>query len=64
VTFHPKKVFKTESSGVNEQSVYLKIKCHSGSSEPYDVVMSIRFMDVETLLGRLNVDILSRHQLP
>ncbi len=28
-----KKVFKTESSGVDEQSVHLEIKCHSERSE-------------------------------
>ncbi len=54
VTFHPQKVLKTESSGVDEQSVH---------SEPHDDVLGVRFMDVETLLGRLNVDNLSRHQL-
>ncbi len=30
----PQKVFKTESSGMNEQSFLLEVKCDSGCSEP------------------------------
>jgi hypothetical protein len=34
VTFRPKKVFKLKSLGVDEQSVRLENKCHSGRREP------------------------------
>jgi hypothetical protein len=52
VTFRPKKMLKTKCSGVDEQSVHLEIKCHSGRSEHLDIVFGGRFEDVKTLLGR------------
>jgi hypothetical protein len=39
VTFCPQKMFKTKCSGVDEQSVHLEIKCHSGRSEQLDIVL-------------------------
>ncbi len=47
----PKKMFKMKFSGVNEQSVHLEIKCHSGWSEHLDIVLGGRFEGVETQLG-------------
>ncbi len=61
VTFRPKKIFKTKCSGVDEQSVHLEIKCHSGRSEQLDIVLGGRSEGVETLLGRSSVDVSSRH---
>ncbi len=37
---------------MDEQSVHLEIKCHSGRSEHLDIVLGGRFEGVETLLGR------------
>ncbi len=37
VTFRPKKMFKTQCSGVDEQSVHLETQCHSGRSEHLDM---------------------------
>ncbi len=51
MTFRPKKVFKTECSGVDEQSVHLEINCHCGGSEPQDVVLGGRSVGIEMLLG-------------
>jgi hypothetical protein len=47
----PKKMVKTNCSGVDEQSVHLEIKCHRGRSEHLDIVLGGRFEGVETLLG-------------
>ncbi len=52
VTFRPQKMFKTKCSGVDEQSVHLEIKCHSGRSEHLDIVLGGRSEGVKTLLGR------------
>ena len=52
VTFRPKKMFKTQCSGVDEQSVHLETKCHSGRSEHLDIVLGGHSEGVETLLGR------------
>ncbi len=43
VTFCPQKMFKTKCSGVDEQSVHLETKCHSGRSEHLDIVLGGRF---------------------
>jgi hypothetical protein len=51
VTFHPREVFNTESLGVDEQSVHIEIKCHSGLSDPY-VALGGHFVGVKTLRGR------------
>jgi hypothetical protein len=51
VTFRPKKMFKTKCSGVDEQSVHLEIKCHSGRSEHLDIVLGGCSEGVKTLLG-------------
>ncbi len=48
----PKKMFKTQCSGVDKQSVHLEIKCHSGRSEHLDIVLGGRSEGVKTLLGR------------
>jgi hypothetical protein len=52
MTFRPKKMFKTKCSGVDQLSVHLEIKCHSGRSEHLDIVLGGHFEGVETLLGR------------
>jgi hypothetical protein len=49
VTFCPKKVFKTESSGVDEQSVHLEIKCHNVRSKPKGVALGGHFVSIERL---------------
>jgi hypothetical protein len=51
--FAPKKCSKRYlCSGVDEQSVHLETKCHSGRSEHWDIMLGGRFEGVETLLGR------------
>ncbi len=52
VTFRPQKMFKMQCSGVDEQSVHLETKCHSGRSEHLDIVLGGHSEGVETLLGR------------
>jgi hypothetical protein len=52
VTFRPQKMFKTQCSGVDKQSIHLEIKCHSRCSEHLDIVLGGRAEGVETLLGR------------
>jgi hypothetical protein len=37
---------------VDEQSIHLESKCHSGCSEHLDIVLGGCFEGVETLLGR------------
>jgi hypothetical protein len=49
VTFCPKKVFKTESSGVDEQSIHLEIKSHNERSKPKGRALGRHFVGVERL---------------
>ncbi len=48
----PKKVFKMKSSGVDEQSVHLEIKCSSGRNEPWGVALGGHSVGFQMLLGR------------
>jgi hypothetical protein len=47
----PQRSVQKKSSGVDEQSVHLEIKCDSGCSEPWDVALGGRSVSVEMLPG-------------
>jgi hypothetical protein len=47
-----KKVFKMKSSGVDEQSVHLEIKCSIGRNEPWGVALGGHSVGFKMLLGR------------